>query len=140
MNFLSFKSTNSGDAKIFTTKSLKLFAWKICYFYISNILLARDVVFNWLLIGQSHSVIANVKEKLVCLVIMIVRWQEIVARVPSVKVSLQVKFIRNNKSHGGAQLFHPRNKFHSNSQLVSALYVPILLQVHFFITPAALLL
>ena len=62
-----------GSRDIYIQKCV-IFGGQICYFYISNILLASDVVCIWLLIGQSQSVIVVVIGKQVCL-LMIDRWQ-----------------------------------------------------------------
>ena len=64
MNSNSFKFINCVEAEIFTFKSVYLiFDCKIYYFYIPNIVLARDVACIWLLIDQPQSIIVIVKGK-----------------------------------------------------------------------------
>ena len=54
MNSQRFKSINC-EKLIYLVSKVCNFGWQICYFYISNILLANDAICIWLLIGQSNS-------------------------------------------------------------------------------------
>ena len=56
MSSQTFTFINCVEAKILTFKSVKLFAIRFAIFFILNILLVKNLVCIWLLIGQSQSV------------------------------------------------------------------------------------